>query len=67
LLPTPREPGMAAAALVQNGSILRPGFFKLPLTQNPLALAALIGVEQESAQFFGPGFLVLRRVGEDVD
>lgn len=35
-----------------------PGFFKCFLIQNPFELAALVGIEQETAEFIGPGLLM---------
>jgi hypothetical protein len=46
---------MAAAAFGQNGVIASVEFFKGFLIQNPFELAALVGLDQETAQFIGPG------------
>src|SRR5436305_109009 len=39
--------------------IPRQNFFETLLTQHACALATLIAVQQETAEFFGPGFLML--------
>src|SRR3990170_879104 len=50
---------MAAAAFGQNAVIASEGLLKFLLRQDALPLAPLVGVEQEGAQFLGPGLLML--------
>ena len=49
---------MAATALSENGLILSPDLFELPLVQYPVPFPSLQTVEQEGAQFLRPDLLV---------